>query len=383
MKKERGSITIITLATVLFMLSFLISSFVIISNRRQAQAEIKKETKAIYENEVNNADAIYNEYFADENTSIQIYTVDQLFKIGTNEYIVSNNKIHKCLPNANYELSGNINFKDSDYKTKYPSTFEETTGRWINIEKQIANGTLTGTFKYNGNKITEIDQQNNTITHAEYIKEGLIVHYDGINNTGSGHSNTATKWKDLSENNNDGTLQGFETVTWGNSGLNFNGTTNFVNTALNPKQELGGNFTISTSINMTEVNNYRDVWGYHGGFAGIVLQCEGDALDAAYGNGSAWQTNMTIKTSEILNKTVTVTILYEQGKKTTTYINGNKIGEAAVTGDIAHTEIFWVGKGFEAPERYFKGSINNVLIYNRVLTESEIIYNYNIDSSRF
>ena len=37
--------------------------------------------------------------------------------------------------------------------------------RWINIEKQIENGTLTGTFNYNGKKITEIDTNNNSIIH--------------------------------------------------------------------------------------------------------------------------------------------------------------------------------------------------------------------------
>lgn len=45
MKKERGSITVITIVTILFMLSFLISTFVIIQNRRQEQAEIKRKTR--------------------------------------------------------------------------------------------------------------------------------------------------------------------------------------------------------------------------------------------------------------------------------------------------------------------------------------------------
>ena len=45
MKKERGAITLITLVTILFMLAFLVSTFTIIMNRRQSQAEIKRETK--------------------------------------------------------------------------------------------------------------------------------------------------------------------------------------------------------------------------------------------------------------------------------------------------------------------------------------------------
>lgn len=45
MKKERGAITLLTLITILFMLSFLISTYVIIANRRQAQEEIKRKTR--------------------------------------------------------------------------------------------------------------------------------------------------------------------------------------------------------------------------------------------------------------------------------------------------------------------------------------------------
>ena len=54
MKKERGAITLITLVTILFMLAFLVSTFTIIMNRRQSQAEIKRETKEIYESDFSN-----------------------------------------------------------------------------------------------------------------------------------------------------------------------------------------------------------------------------------------------------------------------------------------------------------------------------------------
>ena len=81
MKKDRGSITIITLVTILFMLSFLISTYMIISNRRQAQTEIKRETQEIYESDTENIDAIYNSYFAGEGEVIPIYTEEQLLKI--------------------------------------------------------------------------------------------------------------------------------------------------------------------------------------------------------------------------------------------------------------------------------------------------------------
>lgn len=170
MRKERGSITIITLTTILFMIAFLVSTFTIIANRRQAQAEIKKETQGIYEGDLDNTEQIYGDYFAKAEEDIPISTADQLFKVATNGGIVLGNRVYKCSPDANYILKNDIEFKVSDYKTKYPNLFNATTGRWINIEKQVENGTFTGTFTYNGHKITEIDTSNNTIIHegAQY-----------------------------------------------------------------------------------------------------------------------------------------------------------------------------------------------------------------------
>ncbi len=39
---------------------------------------------------------------------------------------------------------------------------------------------------------------------GEYTKDGLILYYDGNNNTGNGHSSITNIWKDLSGNDNDG-----------------------------------------------------------------------------------------------------------------------------------------------------------------------------------
>lgn len=151
MKKEKGSITIITLVTILFMLSFLISSFAIIANRRQAQAEIKKETREIYEGKVENVEDIYQSYFAKTNEAIPIYTEEQLFKIGTNQKVMINEKIYELLPTAKYVLMNNISFKTAEHSGKMP--IEETT--------------FTGTMDYNGHVITETDINGNKTEHKQ------------------------------------------------------------------------------------------------------------------------------------------------------------------------------------------------------------------------
>jgi hypothetical protein len=42
---------------------------------------------------------------------------------------------------------------------------------------------------------------------SDYVQNGLVLHYDGINNTGTGHNNEASFRKDLTSNNNSGTLK--------------------------------------------------------------------------------------------------------------------------------------------------------------------------------
>ncbi|MBR0350899.1 MAG: type II secretion system protein [Clostridia bacterium] len=60
----------------------------------------------------------------------------------------------------------------------------------------------------------------------EIIKDGLLVWYDGENNTGSGHSSTTTVWKDLSGNGRDGVMNN---TTIGNNYVKFEDATSSVN----------------------------------------------------------------------------------------------------------------------------------------------------------
>ena len=63
-----------------------------------------------------------------------------------------------------------------------------------------------------------------------YIQDGLVLYLDGINNTGNGHSNTTTTWKDLSGNGNDATLYNMTNSTisgWQEDGLRFDGVDDF------------------------------------------------------------------------------------------------------------------------------------------------------------
>lgn len=48
---------------------------------------------------------------------------------------------------------------------------------------------------------------------SEYVKNGLLLYYDGINNTRDGNNPNSTTWEDLSENQNDGILYNMNTAS--------------------------------------------------------------------------------------------------------------------------------------------------------------------------
>ena len=71
-----------------------------------------------------------------------------------------------------------------------------------------------------------LEENYTNVASEQYIQDGLQLHFDAINNTGTGHSNTTETWRDLSNNHNDGLLTD---VTWDGNSAIFNGTSSWAN----------------------------------------------------------------------------------------------------------------------------------------------------------
>lgn len=143
LKNEKGGITILVLVSVLFMVAFLISSYVIISNKVQAQKEIVSQTKEIYESK-KSMEEIYNSYFNTENF-IPIYTEEQLMMIGEEHRNVFINGKYYNFNNEEstiYKLMDDIEINSSDYEG-------QAFDKW-------KNESLNAKFFGNGHKISVI-----------------------------------------------------------------------------------------------------------------------------------------------------------------------------------------------------------------------------------
>lgn len=137
LKRENGAITIITLVSILFMVSFLISSYILISNKVKAQKDMIAETRKTYESPLT-MEEIYNSYIA-SNEMIPIYNLDQLLNIGNGTTQVINNKYYSFTNNATYLLMNDLECDE----VKYSEILEE-----------LRNRLPQGGFEGNGHKIT-------------------------------------------------------------------------------------------------------------------------------------------------------------------------------------------------------------------------------------
>lgn len=153
-RSKKGATTLLVLVSMLFITSFLMSTYIIISNKAQGQATRTEEIKTTYNN-IDELNEIYNSYFA--SGIINIYTPEQLLKIGNGEELVINNKVYTFSQDATYVLMNDLTF-DIDNYTDIVGENQD----WIPI------GDTDYKFEGNGHKIivTKLDD-----TQKEYNKE--------------------------------------------------------------------------------------------------------------------------------------------------------------------------------------------------------------------
>lgn len=121
LRSQNGAITMIVLISIMFLISFLISTYVLVMHKAQSQKEIVEETKKIYESPFT-MEEIYNSYFNTGNI-VPIYTVEQLLDMGTEKQNINiNGKYYNFNNDENtiYVLMNNLEFNAyEDYGEDY------------------------------------------------------------------------------------------------------------------------------------------------------------------------------------------------------------------------------------------------------------------------
>jgi hypothetical protein len=222
------------------------------------------------------------------------------------------------------------------------------------------------------------------------ITDGLVLYLDAANT--KSYISGSTTWNDISRGGNNGTLTNGPTFNGGNGGsIVFDGNDYVESGQINPNY-----FTISCWFKANGIPSSNDDFGgvlvisspqLFGGFVQYTLAYSwlNEKLNFSVQNNSLYTS--TANNSILRNTIYNVTVLYN-GLKNQIYVNGNFVIENVNTIDPVYPTTgnvnVQIGRwGYAGFERYFNGNIYQTLLYNRALTASEILQNYNTTKSRF
>lgn len=194
---------------------------------------------------------------------------------------------------------------------------------------------------------------------------------------------SGTTWTDLSPNAYATTLVG--SPTFNSTYFNFpNTSARYVDTNQSLASDsfsVGGWFrTSAAGVKMTLCKettagwpwNYR-IW-YNGG------QINGDIA-----NASAASESISSPLTNYNNNIWHLVMFTRDSSRLRLYVNGVEVNNVAATlvGSIANSQELWIGRSAYAGAYQWVGDIGQVFVYNRVLSATEILYNYNVTKATY
>ena len=217
------------------------------------------------------------------------------------------------------------------------------------------------------------------------VTDGLVLALDAGNT--KSYPGSGTAWTDLI-GSNDGTLTNGPTFDSGNGGsIVFDGTDDYVTT---------GNTLPDADELFADTGN---AWSTSSWFNVDVF----DAIDktiTARGNGTTvgmyavWVdsanlrvklrggTNTDISSSIATNTWYNVVVTWD-GTTANGYLNGQFVTTLAVGTGINQSNTFTIGSTNSGASDRFNGKISQTLVYNKELTASEVLQNYNALRGRY
>ena len=290
---------------------------------------------------------------------------------------------------AVYTQSGTVYDKDTLDSLKadlvVTATYDDSTTETVTtytLSGTLTEGTSTITVSYGG-KITTFTV---TVTHATptYVTSGLIDHWDGIDNTRSGHNASASAWEDL-VGSHDLTLNSTTKATWGEDHLYFTGKTN--QHIRDANSGLDGSALTVEVVLAPETNATEQVFAWFGNssYKRAILFYSNNTISEYFegANRSDYVTGLT-NFSDI----ETIAITYPaNSKEGTMYINNAQVaktGSASSWNIVSGLSTIHFGNQTGSSGNYqYKGKVYAIRFYNRELTTEELTQNHQVDVTRF
>lgn len=217
------------------------------------------------------------------------------------------------------------------------------------------------------------------------VTNGLVLCLDAGNT--KSYPGSGTTWTNIASSSNNGNLVG-STFNASNGGsIAFNGIDNYVS--------LGSFFTYQTfTIGLwvnpgTTQTTYADIFdNNHTGSQSFVLQQDGNSTNI-YGFGVSDGSGSISSSSNIAvvaNAWTHLAFTFSPSSRVIAYVNGAFHSQGALANGRTINyagQSLALGRWEHLGARYWNGKISNFMVYNQVLTATQIQQNYNAFRGRF
>ena len=235
-----------------------------------------------------------------------------------------------------------------------------------------------------GDKNIPFIYQGNELLYPNPVKDGLVLYYDmkGTSNN-SQYKNTL---KDISGNNSDAVLENFNYTSesgYSEKGLKFDGVDDYISSVNSIKRN---SKDITIEISLDDLDKKQN-WQYlvtlknknNSYYIGVLIHYE--QVDVYINNNVSIQHSYyTIKNDE---KHIVVTLTGDEEIEQKVYIDGKlmPLNGGEITSNISGMDNELVFHRTNNDKN--KSSMKSLRLYDRILTEQEIQYNYNLEKERW
>ena len=225
------------------------------------------------------------------------------------------------------------------------------------------------------------------------VTSGLLLALDAADKLS--YPGSGTTWRDLSGNNFNCTLTNGPTFSGANMGsIVFDGTNDYVDTVNTGTtfQFANVTFTVSLWIKTSATSGVIISKGATASTAGWMFQFDSAGTVSGTTKGSDGTNTYNRTSASTVNNNTWRNVVAVYTTNTTTlasnttsiYIDGILSNGTGTLGGLVYaTTTDTVQIGRRPSGAYWSGSVSNLLIYNRALTATEVLQNYNATKNRY
>jgi hypothetical protein len=216
------------------------------------------------------------------------------------------------------------------------------------------------------------------------VTDNLVLSLDAANI--KSYIGSGTTWNDLSGNNNNGTLINGPTFNSANGGsIVFDGSNDYATLSSSQIANGTGAFTWNFWIKLNDISNFSIIFSGAGSNTnyGVVYANPSSSGLGYYALGNLISDNNTAFGSNWWFVTFTGNGGANGSRNLKLYRNGVQAGSTYTTDYNFTASTPNIGANHSSYSELMRGNISNITYYNRALTASEVLQNYNSNKSRF